>query len=144
MLASDAISGASDRLRQGLSPHLSDYACRAAEKITDGKYTQIGVSPSFALSYTHDNATRPPEALSHGTKSAIYLSMRLALIDLLCHEKIPLCLDESLVYQDSERAEQILSLLIQLSNDKLQTFLFTCHSRERELLKDRDVNIIKL
>ena len=144
VLASDAISGASDRLRQGLSPHLSDYACRATEKITGGKYSHIGVSPSFALSYTHDNATRPPEALSHGTRSAIYLSMRLALIDLLCHEKIPLCLDESLVFQDKERAEQILLLLEDLSKDKLQTFLFTCHSREAELLQNRDVNIIKL
>lgn len=144
VLASEAINGASDRLRQGLSPHLSAYACRATEKITDGKYSQIGVSPSFALSYTYDNATRPPEALSHGTRSAIYLSMRLALIDLLCHEKIPLCLDESLVFQDRDRAEQILLLLEDLSKDKLQTFLFTCHSREAELLTGREANIIKL
>ena len=144
VLASDAISGASDRLRQGLSPHLSGYACQATERITGGKYSQIGVSPSFSLSYTYDNTTRPPEALSHGTRAAIYLSMRLALIDLLCHEKIPLCLDESLVYQDSERAKQILLLLDELSKDKLQTFLFTCHSREAELLQDKKVNIIKL
>ena len=144
VLASDAISGASDRLRRGLSPHLSAYACRATERITGGKYSQVGVSPSFSLSYTYDNATRPPETLSHGTRAAIYLSMRLALIDLLCREKIPLCLDESLVFQDSERAEQILLLLDELSKDKLQTFLFTCHSREAELLRNRDVNIIKL
>ena len=144
VLASEAINGASDRLRRGLSPHLSEYACRATEKITDGKYSQIGVGPSFSLSYTYDNATRSPEALSHGTRSAIYLSMRLALIDLLCHETIPLCLDESLVFQDSERAKQTLLLLEELSKDKLQTFLFTCHSREADLLKGHEVNIIKL
>ena len=143
-LAAEAINGASDKLRQGLSPQLSKYACQAAERITAGKYSQIGVSPSFSLSYTYDNATRPPEALSHGTRAAIYLSMRLALINLLCHERIPLCLDESLVFQDRERAEQILLLLEDLSKDRIQTFLFTCHSREAELLDGHSVNIIKL
>lgn len=144
ILASEAISGAGDRLRYGLSPRLSEYACRAVAQITENKYTEIGVSPALSLSYTYDNVKRAPESLSQGTRAVFYLSLRLALVDLLCKEKIPLCLDESLVYQDRERTVQILKLLEGETKENLQCFVFTCHEREATLLEGHNAKIIRI
>ncbi len=144
ILASEAISGAGDRLRYGLSPRLSEYARRAIAQITEDKYTDVGISPALSLSYTYDNVTKAPESLSQGTRAAFYLSLRLALVDLLCKEKIPLCLDESLVYQDKERTVQILKLLEEEAKENLQCFVFTCHEREATLLEGHNAKIIRI
>ena len=144
MLASEAISSAGERLRASISPKLTASAKDAISYITDGKYSDVGVDASLSMSCTYENELRAPEAFSAGTRMAIYLSLRLSLIELLSRERVPLCMDETLVYQDDTRAKKLLSYLLSASSDKAQCFIFTCHKREAEMLADSDVNIIKL
>ncbi|MBQ5800780.1 MAG: hypothetical protein IIW20_02750, partial [Clostridia bacterium] len=144
VLAAEAISGAGDRLRNQLSPTLSREAGESIARVTGGKYEQIGLGASLSLSYTEGGSVRQPESLSGGTRAAFYISLRIALLELLSKERAPLCLDESLVYQDNERAKEILSLLLEKSKEKLQCFLFSCHERESELLKGKNAKIIRI
>ncbi len=144
VLASEAISGAGDRLRNQLSPTLSKIAKESISKVTNGKYEEIGIDSSLSLSYTYENAVRQPDSLSGGAKAVFYICLRLALLETLSKERAPLCLDESLVYQDRERAKEILSLLLDESKERLQCFLFSCHERESELLEGHDVKIIRI
>ena len=144
ILASEAISGAGERLRSSISPKLTASAKEAISSITDGKYSDVGVDSSLSMSCTYENELRTPEAFSAGTRMAIYLSLRLSLIELLSRELVPLCMDETLVYQDDTRAKKLLEYLLHASSDKAQCFIFTCHKREAEMLADSDVNIIKL
>ncbi len=144
MLASEAIEGAGERLRASISPRLSKSARDAISAITDGKYSELGVDSSLSLSCTDENELRSPEAFSAGTRMAIYLSLRIALIELLCPEKVPLCMDEALAYQDDTRAKRLLDYLLSASKDKTQCFIFTCHKREALMLEGSDAKIIKL
>ena len=126
------------------SVRLSQYAKEAVSYITDGKYNDVGVDSALAVSCTYENEMHTPEELSAGTRMAIYLSLRMALVDMLCHEKLPLCLDETLVYQDDVRAKKLISYLAKASKDKMQCFLFTCHGREALMLDTSDASVIKL
>lgn len=144
MLALEAIEGAGQRLRAQMSPRLSGYAQNAISYITSGKYSELGVDSALSLSCLYENEQRTPEEFSAGTRMAIYLSLRLALIDMLCHEKLPLCLDETLVYQDDERAKKLISFLAKESKGKTQCFLFTCHGREALMLDGNDAAVIRM
>ena len=87
-----------------------------------------------------------PELLSAGTRDAMYLSLRLALLDVLYKgETPPLLLDEALSQMDDTRAANVLKIFAELCGDSCQCLLFTCHERESRLLSDRsDVRLIAL
>ena len=144
VLAAEAIEGAGASLRAQMSPKLSQYAKKAIKHVTDGKYSEIGVDSSLTVSCEHENELRSPEAFSAGTRMAIYLSLRLALIDMLSSERLPLCMDETLAYQDDDRARALLSFLSSEECSKAQCFIFTCHTRESEMLADSTAKIIRL
>jgi uncharacterized protein YhaN len=71
--------------------------------------------------------------MSTGTQDLTYLSLRMALIDLLYREeKPPVCFDESFAFQDDARTERILRALYDRSAEGQQNLIFTCHKRESE------------
>ena len=83
-----------------------------------------------------DGAYRELDFLSGGTTDCAYLSLRLALTELLFgKEAPPLIFDEAFASTDDERTAAALSML---ASSKGQTLLFTCRSREGELLAEID------
>lgn len=83
------------------------------------------------------------EGLSDGTRDQLYLSLRLAGIDLHLtrNDPIPIVIDDVLINFDDARAEAALKVLGKLS-EKTQVLFFTHHERLREiaeqaLAKDR-------
>lgn len=139
LLAYEAIAGAGERLRRNISPHLASFAGRMMDHLTDGRYTEVGINAELEMALQAEDASRDLAYMSAGTQDLAYLSLRMALVDLLYRkEKPPVCFDESFVYQDSERAAHMLDALLVLAEEGQQTFVFTCHSRERELACDID------
>ena len=138
VLAYDALDVAGERLRKGISPHLSNFASRMMERLTDGRYTSIGISPELAVTVETESGTRSLDYMSAGTQDIAYLSLRMALIDLLYREKPPVCFDESFAHQDDTRAARMLEALGTLSEGGWQTLIFTCHGREGALLTAKD------
>lgn len=132
-MAYEALQGAGTRLREHISPRLAEYMGRMMECLTDGQYQMVGVEQNLNVMVNTGEATYSLEYLSAGTQDLMYLSLRMALIDLLYREeKPPVCFDESFVYQDDARAARMMELLFLLAEQGQQSLVFTCHSRERE------------
>jgi len=77
-----------------------------------------------------------PQNLSQGTVDQLYLSLRLALLEVICQGRTPpLFLDEPFVHFDPDRAQGVLALLEAAARER-QVFLFTSWPRQ-DLRADR-------
>ncbi|MBE6538093.1 MAG: hypothetical protein E7671_01335 [Ruminococcaceae bacterium] len=141
-LAFDTIKEASESMRRNVTPRLRAHAGEIMGILTDGKYTELGISPDFTITVNAGGITRPIEALSAGTRDAAYLSVRLALISVLYRgERPPMLLDEVLSQIDDKRAAAVLNMLSKYCADGTQCLLFSCHTRESGMV---DANVVKL
>ena len=135
MLAIDSLESASGRLREGISPKLAKSAAKLMGALTDGKYSEIGVDMNFGLSFSDGTAMRDAAYLSAGTGDLAYLCLRIALIELLYKKSVPPFLfDESFVRMDDARLRKVLSLIDKYAARNLQSILFTCHEREKNVM----------
>ena len=110
------------------------------EIMTDKKYSDFGVSAGMKISFTAtDGERRSVDFLSGGTQDMAYIAVRMALIDMLCTEKPPVCFDESFAYQDNVRAAAMMRAMKKLADDEgMQSFIFTCRQREANLAREAD------
>lgn len=78
----------------------------------------------------------PVEGMSEGSRDQLYLSLRLAAIELhqAAHEPMPLILDDLFITFDDDRSRAILPLLADLARSS-QVLLFTHHQHLMELAK---------
>ena len=146
-IASEAISGAMEKLREEISPRIAEYATNMMSKMTGGKYTSFTVDDGLKVSFVgKDGENKSVDFLSGGTKSLTYVAVRCALIDMLYHEKPPICFDESFAHQDNVRARAMMQAIKQLSEENCQSFIFTCRNRESTLAREiiKDAGIYKL
>lgn len=135
IMAIEAIESASDSLRRSVTPRIREKAGNLMDKITDGKYGELGVAQDMSVHVFAGNSTRSIDVLSKGTRDAAYLSLRMALADLVCAGNLPpLTLDESLSLLDEKRAANVLSMLYEYTENGGQCLLFTCHKREGQLM----------
>ncbi len=133
-IAYKAIESASDNLRAGISPRLGEFSTDLMSIMTDKKYQDFDVTSGLKVSYTQDGTERRTvDFLSGGTRDLAYISVRMALIDMLYTEKPPICFDESFAHQDNIRAKSMMKALSHLAKDGYQSFIFTCRQREANL-----------
>lgn len=151
LCAAQALTDARTAIREGVSPRLRQSANETLLALSRQKYSTLAVDENFALSMqeTAHGQVHPIEAFSGGTRDTVYTALRLALCDLLLKssdgEILPLLLDEALAQLDDTRAFDLLRLLLERAETaNAQILLFTCHTRERALLKDENVNVITL
>ena len=105
--------------------------------MTDGKYAEIGVDMDFGLSFSDGEAMHDAAYLSAGTGDLAYLCLRMALIELLYKKAVPpFIFDESFARMDNERLRRVLTLVSKYANRSYQSFLFTCHDREKNLMAE--------
>ena len=136
-IAFKAIEGASDNLRAGISPRLGEYSTELMGIMTDKKYGEFDVTDGLKVSYqTEDGESKTVDFLSGGTRDLAYISVRMALIDMLYTEKPPVCLDESFAHQDNVRARSMMKSLAHLAVEGYQSFVFTCRAREATLASE--------
>lgn len=137
-MAAEAIEGAGESLRSGITPKLRRDAGEIMSRLTDGEYTELGVGTDMSVTVGTEYGTKGLSALSVGTRDGAYFALRSALVKLLFpHSPPPLMLDESLVMMDDERAERLLMSLASRSeaaDGGGQCLLFTCHDRESTML----------
>ncbi len=143
-LASESLAEAAEELRRGVTPLLKTKAGELMGKLTEGRYTDLGVGQEMAVTVNAGGITRPLAAMSGGTRDAAYISLRIALASLFCrHEIPPLLIDEGLSQLDDVRAGNFISVLIEwCENDGGQCLIFTCHSREAKLSGGKANHII--
>ncbi len=133
ILASETLATAGENIRSSVVPSLTTEASRIMSTATEGKYSSIGISPSFDMNF-RDNifGTLELDYLSAGTKDMAYIALRLALVKALFKVDMtpPVIFDESLSSLDEGRVANAIRIL---ENDEVQSFLLTCRSLEGSL-----------
>ena len=79
------------------------------------------------------------ENLSLGTIDQLYLALRLASIEEITEETMPIILDEAFAYYDNERLKNILEYMSKEYKNR-QIIIFTCTNREKSILNSLEIN----
>ena len=123
-LATEALNTAHEKMQRDFTPLLNKKASEYFCAITSGKYTRIFSDEQFNLSIDLD-IPRKSELFSGGTVDQLYLSLRLALIDMLFGDATTfVLLDQPFLQYDIKRREKSVGLLECLSKRR-QFLLFT-------------------
>lgn len=126
------------------TPMVAETAGKFFSIITDGENRTILISPSLDI-YLYDGVHRIPlRQLSEGTKEQVYLSIRMALTEILA-PGLPLFFDESFVHFDNNRLIHTFALLESFSKTR-QVITFTSDPDEALSLAKQieSVNLIEL
>ena len=133
-IAQETLTEARQELQRRFAPRISRRAQELLGAMTQGRYNRLTLGSDFSLQagtvaedILHDAWWR-----SDGTMDQLYLALRLAVAEELTPEA-PVILDDALVRFDDKRAKAALEILDQEAGQK-QILLFTCHSRENQLL----------
>jgi uncharacterized protein YhaN len=118
-------------------PETLKEASNYLDRLSEGRYTRIWtrlVGEELLVDNSNDE-TIPVDKLSRGTREAVYLSLRLALIGAYARRgaTIPLVLDDVLVNFDGTRAYAAAELLCEFSRNGYQILMFTCHHHMRDM-----------
>ena len=147
-MAMAALENANLTLQNRFSPALGARASEIFAAITGGKYHRVLLGRDFSLTAeaAGDSAPRSAQLLSQGATDQLYLSVRLAICDMVLPQEkaVPLIMDDALVTFDDQRLHAALDYLLQESQSR-QILLFTCQRREADYLAGREnVNIVTL
>lgn len=134
-MAIDALDKANAQLQTRFSPQLNRVATEFFSILTNEKYQAIFVEQAMTLQTREagEIPTRGTLNLSGGTLDQLYLAVRLAMHQLFLKDAAPLVLDDALAFFDDQRAESAMKLLQKISKST-QIILFSCHTREKNLL----------
>lgn len=143
-LALEGLESANAALRERFSPALNREAGALFSRLTGGCHPGLTLARDFSATSPQQGSPLPRSALylSGGTLDQLYLSVRLALCQLVM-PGVPILLDDTLANFDDARAELALDCLLALSRDR-QILLFSCHSREARWAGRHGVPILTL
>ncbi|MCD7716402.1 MAG: AAA family ATPase [Lachnospiraceae bacterium] len=133
-LAIDRICDISDRIFRENGGRLNEIASEILEEITCGRYNRIVMDDTAEVRIHTPSRVLSLNQVSSGTMQQIYFALRMAAGELLTENQIllPVLLDETFAMYDDHRLEATLRWL---KKSGRQVILFTCQSREREILK---------
>lgn len=142
-LAKKFIEKASIEIRKNFNPKLNNEASKIFSKLTGGKYKNIYICNNYGILAEYELMQRNLENLSSGTIDQAYLSLRIAISKLICKNKVPLILDDTLVRYDLKRMENALEFF--KNNEEIpQTIIFTCHDYIVKAAEIQGITIIKI
>ena len=133
-LTKEILTKAYENMKKNITPKFTQNLSYNISKISEGKYTKVGINDEKGLIVENEYGEYiPAELLSVGTIDQLYLSLRLSMIDDMSSEKMPIILDEAFAYYDDERLENILKFLSD-NMEGHQVVIFTCTKREKSSL----------
>ncbi len=134
-LAKEVLANSYENMKETITPKFTQNLSQNISNITNKKYTNVLFNDEKGLIVELENGNYiSANQLSIGTIDQLYLSLRLSMIDELSNESMPIILDESFAYYDSERLENILNYIHKMFYNH-QIIIFTCTNREKELLE---------
>ncbi|MCI9246127.1 MAG: hypothetical protein HFJ30_03210, partial [Clostridia bacterium] len=136
----ELLEKAYEQMKKSVTPKFTQNLSDLIQKITNGKYQKVSIHEKDGLIVELQNGEyRPANLLSVGTIDQLYLSLRLAMLDEISKEKMPIILDEAFAYFDDERLRNSLLFLIQQAKEH-QIMLFTCTKREKQILDELNLD----
>ena len=143
-LALEVFEKSYEELKARIVPDIAQEIRRWVTETTNGEYTNVKYNDEIGILIENKYGEIVTiNKLSVGAIDQIYLGFRIAILKKL--SDVPLMLDETFVYYDAERLENILRTLNTISSQK-QIMLFTCSEREKEILDKMKVeyNLIEM
>lgn len=123
-LSTEALLNAHNKMQLNFTPVLNKKASSYFEALTGGKYSRIFSDEQFNLSIDID-IPRKSELFSGGTIDQLYLSLRMALADMLFEDNsCCIILDQPFLQYDLPRTQNALNLFQNMTNNR-QILLFT-------------------
>jgi uncharacterized protein YhaN len=142
-IAQSALDNAYSDIKKLFSPELARQTGEIFNLITNGKYGSLIIDDMFLVNVREQNGFVNSAYLSRGTYEQVYLSLRLALANMIFQsENVPVFLDDAFSYYDIKRFELATDYLIKLSCSK-QIIFSTCRHDEYIKLKERNIKIIE-
>ena len=133
-LAQENMQAAVDDVSRSFGPILNEKTAKIFDRLTGGRYEKVMVDKEYSIqAKPKDGGYHEWKYLSNGTTDQAYLSLRLAMTELITEggERLPLMLDDVLLQYDDERAGNALRYLKEYAADA-QILYFTCRSMEGE------------
>jgi chromosome segregation protein len=140
-----------ERHRAAVQDPLIAHASTLFAIATDGAFRSLGVdydkddAPTL-VGLRASGARTPVAGMSEGTRDQLFLSLRLALLELRAAEPLPFVGDDLLASFDDERARRALELLVDFGRGR-QAILFTHHRHIVEIaagLKSPSIDVVTL
>ncbi len=129
-LAIEQIMKLSLAIHESFGKQINRDLSKVVKQLTNGNYSKVYVDAKMNISVEYDHKKVPIHKLSTGTIHQIYFALRMVFArHLFPNSKLPLILDETFVYYDNDRLEEVLKIL---PKDQ-QIILFTCQDRERTI-----------
>ncbi len=140
-LSSDLLSRTVRMYESEKQPRLLAQSSEIFSAVTGGSFEKV-LFPldGNRVKVEREDGTRiEEEQLSRGTLEQLYLSMRLAHLDVHHRDKfsIPMMMDDVLVNFDPERARRTADALARFAEETgVQVLFFTCHPHTADLFSD--------
>lgn len=126
-------------------PETLKEASQYLSELTEGQYLRIWTRLIGEQLLVDNQAgeTLSVDKLSRGTREAVYLSLRLALVNAYARRGavLPLVLDDVLVNFDARRARSAAKLLVKFARNGYQILMFTCHDHMRDLFHSLQADV---
>ena len=129
-----------NKMKEEITPKFTEKLSKTIDKISNGKYKNVRINTIGEIIVEDKNGEYiNAENLSLGTIDQLYLSLRLASIEEITKEKMPIVLDEAFAYYDNERLQNLLKYLSEEYKEN-QIIIFTCTKRELNTLDVLRIN----
>jgi len=138
-LAIEGIDRAYEKMREGIIPRFTIKLAETIGKTTNGEYKNIVLGDAGLMVELKNGDKVNVTQLSTGTIYQIYLALRIISLKEIVGENMPIILDEPFVYYDNERLANVLKYMSK-ELEKSQILIFTCSTREEEVLKESNCN----
>ena len=132
-IASETMEKAAASMSKDFGTVLNEKASEILAEVTGGTYARLLVEEDMKLVLLSDGRRIPVERVSRGTVEQVYFALRMAALELLYGEEVPVILDDAFGCYDEKRLKYTLKWL---SEQSRQVIIFSCQKRELEILHE--------
>ena len=138
-IAKEVLKESYDELKNNVGPEFDKKLSYIVEKITNNKYNDVYIDNEHNIKIKTEHGEYVNlERFSTGTIEQVNLALRLAYIDIISKEKLPIILDEAFAFYDDERLANIMKFLNKEYEDR-QVIIFTCSNREKKIIDEENI-----
>lgn len=132
-LSLDMLKESLDEIRRDVGPRINKEIANNFKELTNNKYVEVLLGDKYEMMVRDNMNLFKGTYLSNGAMDQLYLSLRIAFINLLFpNDEVMLILDDALIQYDDNRRMDALKLLIKKIEG--QIIIFTCQRFEKDIL----------
>ena len=138
-IAKEVLKESYDELKNNVGPEFDKKLSYIVGKITNNKYNDVYIDNEHNIKIRTEHGEYVNlERFSTGTIEQVNLALRLAYIDTISKERLPIILDEAFAFYDDERLANIMRFLSEEYIDR-QVIIFTCSNREKKIIEEENI-----